>query len=237
MNALDPWAGRARWRFGATEMAYRVSERPDAIEVTLTADGGPAVPLAVEKSVTPARRGRAAHRGVSAARGSGAGRLDGRWAVQWNLALTAGAAPGRYYRLPGRPSLGSRGARAARARPRHGRRVARRRARRSADAGPATSRGRRWRRCPSPKPGSSASIRAPRSSWRWPLASGARRDRERRLSLALPASLGVVRLRRLGGAVLTCREHDRNCYAAKRLQRLDPRRDRTQRKMEEHDGA
>jgi alpha-amylase len=31
------------------------------------------------------------------------------WAVQLNLALTAGDAPGRYYRLPGSPSLGSRG--------------------------------------------------------------------------------------------------------------------------------
>jgi alpha-amylase len=34
---------------------------------------------------------------------------SGRFAVQWNLALTAGDAPGRYLSLPGRPSLGSRG--------------------------------------------------------------------------------------------------------------------------------
>jgi alpha-amylase len=33
----------------------------------------------------------------------------GRFAVQWNLALTAGDALGRYLSLPGRPSLGSRG--------------------------------------------------------------------------------------------------------------------------------
>jgi 4-alpha-glucanotransferase len=32
-----------------------------------------------------------------------------RWAVQWNLALTAGAAPGRYLTLPDRPSLASSG--------------------------------------------------------------------------------------------------------------------------------
>ena len=32
--------------------------------------------------------------------------------MQWNLALTAGDATGRYYRLPGQPSLGGRGARA-----------------------------------------------------------------------------------------------------------------------------
>jgi len=29
--------------------------------------------------------------------------------VQFNLALSAGDAPGRYFRVPGRPSLGSRG--------------------------------------------------------------------------------------------------------------------------------
>jgi alpha-amylase len=33
----------------------------------------------------------------------------GRWAVQWNLALTAGDAPGRYLTLPERPSLASSG--------------------------------------------------------------------------------------------------------------------------------
>jgi 4-alpha-glucanotransferase len=35
--------------------------------------------------------------------------LDARWAVQCNLALSAGEAPGRYFRVAGRPSLGSRG--------------------------------------------------------------------------------------------------------------------------------
>jgi len=34
-----------------------------------------------------------------------------RWAVQWNLALTAGDAPGRYLTLPDRPSLASTGRR------------------------------------------------------------------------------------------------------------------------------
>jgi hypothetical protein len=111
VNALDPWAG-APLALAATEMAYRVSERVDAIEVTLTADGLPAMPLSVEKSVTlhaDGARLSVAYR----LEWRGPGRLDGRWAVQWNLALTAGAAPGRYYRLPDRPSLGSRGARAA----------------------------------------------------------------------------------------------------------------------------
>ncbi len=42
----------------------------------------------------------------------GAAPLDARWGVQWNLALTAGDAFGRYFRLAERPSLGGRGARA-----------------------------------------------------------------------------------------------------------------------------
>jgi alpha-amylase len=36
-------------------------------------------------------------------------RLTGRWAVQWNLALTAGNAPDRYLDLANRPTLGSSG--------------------------------------------------------------------------------------------------------------------------------
>src|SRR4029077_4230523 len=35
--------------------------------------------------------------------------LDARWAVQCNLTLSAGDAAGRYFRVAGRPSLGSRG--------------------------------------------------------------------------------------------------------------------------------
>jgi len=35
--------------------------------------------------------------------------VRGRWAVQLNLALTAGDAPGRYLTAPGRPSLGGAG--------------------------------------------------------------------------------------------------------------------------------
>jgi alpha-amylase len=38
-----------------------------------------------------------------------AGELHGRWGVQWNLALSAGDAPGRYLTAPERPSLGSTG--------------------------------------------------------------------------------------------------------------------------------
>jgi 4-alpha-glucanotransferase len=40
---------------------------------------------------------------------TGAGDLHGRWGVQWNLAMSAGEAPGRYLTAPERPSLGSTG--------------------------------------------------------------------------------------------------------------------------------
>jgi len=39
------------------------------------------------------------------------GALGGRWGVQWNLALSAGNAEGRYLTLPERPALGSTGRR------------------------------------------------------------------------------------------------------------------------------
>jgi alpha-amylase len=42
-------------------------------------------------------------------RWSGEEPLAARWAVQCNLTLSAGEAPGRYFRVDGRPSLGSRG--------------------------------------------------------------------------------------------------------------------------------
>jgi len=40
---------------------------------------------------------------------AGGADLRGRWGVQWNLALSAGEAPGRYLTAPERPSLGSTG--------------------------------------------------------------------------------------------------------------------------------
>jgi hypothetical protein len=69
------------------------------------------VPLAVEKTVRLHAEGArltVAYRLTWRGRGA----LDARWAVQWNLALTAGDASGRYFRFPGRPSLGGRGRRA-----------------------------------------------------------------------------------------------------------------------------
>jgi alpha-amylase len=68
--------------------------------------GGAAVPRALEKRV--AVRGATVEARYRLGAGP-QGSLDSRWVVQWNLALTAGDAPGRYLDLPGRPTLGSSG--------------------------------------------------------------------------------------------------------------------------------
>lgn len=110
LEALDPWAG-ALAALGGVEMRHAVREEGGALAVAFTVDGLGGTPLAVEKTVRLASEGarlsvayRLTWRGV--------GPLDARWAVQCNLTLTAGEAMGRYFRLPGQPSLGGHGARA-----------------------------------------------------------------------------------------------------------------------------
>jgi 4-alpha-glucanotransferase len=73
--------------------------------------GPPSTPLALEKAVR--LHGDAARISVTyRLTWRGTDPLDARWGVQWNLTLTAGEAVGRYFRLPGKPSLGGRGVRA-----------------------------------------------------------------------------------------------------------------------------
>jgi len=93
-------------------MRHAVAETTTHTEVRLALEPAGDVPLAVDKQVSIAHVGA----GVIARyrlRWSGAETLRARWAVQLNLALTAGDAPGRFYRLPGQPSLGSCGRREA----------------------------------------------------------------------------------------------------------------------------
>jgi len=108
LEPLHPWDASlvtlADW-----PMEARVAESSDGVTVELSAAAVHGWPLEVEKeiAVPPAEaRIRVAYR----LRWTGGEPLAARWAVQWNLALTAGAAPGRYLDLPGRPSLASRGA-------------------------------------------------------------------------------------------------------------------------------
>ena len=106
-DPLSPWA-MARAAIGERPMPSETHERDGELELALrlpTIDG---LALAVEKRI----RIGAADAGIRVRyrlTWSGHEPFDGMWAVQLNLALTAGDAPGRYYRLPGSPSLGSRG--------------------------------------------------------------------------------------------------------------------------------
>jgi hypothetical protein len=106
-DPLSPWA-LARVAMGERPMPSEILERDGALELVLgpTALGG--MPLSVEKKI----RIGAADGGLRARYGltwRGDQPLEGTWGVQLNLTLTAGDAPGRYYRLPDSPSLGSRG--------------------------------------------------------------------------------------------------------------------------------
>jgi alpha-amylase len=100
LDPIEPWpASRVALGAAAYEPASIV-RGADSVDVVLrhhAADAG----LEIDKRVSV--RG-----AVLSARYRVRGPV-GRWAVQWNLALSAGDAPGRYLTLPGRPSLGSAG--------------------------------------------------------------------------------------------------------------------------------
>jgi hypothetical protein len=98
LDAVHPWP-RARFAFGRTPMAATVARTATAVAVDLvhTAEWSP---LVVEKRLvieggTVEARYRLEPRAAAAA---------GCWAVQWNLAVTAGEGPGRYLDVPGRPA-------------------------------------------------------------------------------------------------------------------------------------
>lgn len=99
LDAVAPWAA-ARRAFGDARLSHGVERLDGGVAVTLVPDEGAPAGLVKRVSVRDATL-RADYRL----------RPDeaGRWAVQWNLALTAGDAPGRYLTLPGRPSLASTG--------------------------------------------------------------------------------------------------------------------------------
>ena len=100
LDALEPWAA-SRLAFGSAVFEPTLERHADGVDVALRhRAGSPA--LRVDKRVGV--------RGATvSARYRLGGALDGRWAVQWNLALSAGEAMGRYLTLPGQPSLGSAG--------------------------------------------------------------------------------------------------------------------------------
>jgi hypothetical protein len=99
LDAVAPWAA-ARRVLGGVRLSHGVERLPDGSAVTLVPDDDGLPGLVKRVSVRGATM-RADYRLRPDA--------AGRWAVQWNLALTAGEAPGRYLTLPDRPSLGSTG--------------------------------------------------------------------------------------------------------------------------------
>ncbi|MDO8474985.1 MAG: DUF1926 domain-containing protein [Candidatus Rokubacteria bacterium] len=106
-DPLAPWAV-ARAAMGETPMPSEIVERSGEVEIALGPTALDGLPLAVEKRIRIGAEG-AGLRARYSLTWHGDEAFEGTWAVQLNLALTAGDAPGRYYRLPGSPSLGSRG--------------------------------------------------------------------------------------------------------------------------------
>ena len=107
LDPLDPW--EAGWLVvgeRALEHEVEVSTREVSVRCSLRRPDD--LPMTIDKSVTVVADDPVLSV-VYRLRWDGAEPLEARWAVQCNLALSAGDAPGRYFRVAGRPSLGSRG--------------------------------------------------------------------------------------------------------------------------------
>jgi len=105
LDALAPWRDACP-SLGATRFRSRVTAYGDRVIAVLSPEVA-GLPLAFEKRIHVTDAGvRAVYAFQPPADVEEGG---ARWAVQWNLALTAGDAPDRYLALPGRPTLGSRG--------------------------------------------------------------------------------------------------------------------------------
>jgi len=107
-TALDPVApwDAARGVIAAERLDCVVEEDAGAVSIVLSRAPTPELPLAMDKRVTIRDATLEVRYRLRPPAGQ---RLTGRWAVQWNLALTAGHATDRYLDLAGRPTLGSSG--------------------------------------------------------------------------------------------------------------------------------
>ena len=103
LDPVSPWE-RALLALPGEPLGCTTREVGGAIAVTFTR--GAKAPVSVEKAVTIREATVEVRYRLTA---PAATPVAGRWAVQWNLALTAGDAPGRYLTATGRPSLGSTG--------------------------------------------------------------------------------------------------------------------------------
>jgi 4-alpha-glucanotransferase len=107
LDPLSPWDA-AHAALGGHAMRHSVHVATNRVEVTCELDRLDPLPLAVDKRLSVPREGPSLDIRYRL-RWAGSEPLAARWAVQFNLTLSAGDAPGRYFRLPDRPSLGSRG--------------------------------------------------------------------------------------------------------------------------------
>jgi alpha-amylase len=105
LDPVEPWPA-ARLALGDAVFAPAIARAAGTVEVTLRHRAAAPAALDVDKHVTVRAGALTARYRLEAPPGV---HLDGRWAVQWNLAFSAGDAPGRYLALPGHPSLGSAG--------------------------------------------------------------------------------------------------------------------------------
>ena len=105
LDPVAPWAA-ARGVIGVERLECAVEDDADAVSIVLSRAPTPDLPLAMDKRVTIRDATLAVRYRLRPPRGQ---RLTGRWAVQWNLALTAGHAPDRYLDIAARPTLGSSG--------------------------------------------------------------------------------------------------------------------------------
>ena len=107
LDPLDPWD--AAWMaVGERSLDHEVKASPREVAVLCSLLRPDGRPMALQKSLIVAADDPAVTAGYRL-RWEGEEPLDARWAVQCNLTLSAGDAPGRYFRVAGRPSLGSRG--------------------------------------------------------------------------------------------------------------------------------
>ena len=107
LDPLDPWD--AAWMtVGERPLDHEVKASPREVAVLCSLLRPDGRPMSLQKSLIVAADDPALTAGYRL-RWEGEEPLDARWAVQCNLTLSAGDAPGRYFRVAGRPSLGSRG--------------------------------------------------------------------------------------------------------------------------------
>jgi 4-alpha-glucanotransferase len=104
LDAVEPWAA-SYLALGTAAFTPTIERHGDTVEVTMEHRATEPAALRVTKRVSIRDAGVTVHYRLAERDGDG----HARWAVQWNLALSAGEAPGRYLTVPGHPSLGSAG--------------------------------------------------------------------------------------------------------------------------------